>query len=129
MGLPELGRDRDRRRALLQARAQQRRRRPARRAFLLPDEVAAQPTSRQPGAVGHREVHRQVWAPTHPGRQSPSRKNGRRREQRDSDREPGGEQGPEGDAEGVMMAGPTASSERFSIAHVTPYPWEAQENE
>jgi predicted metal-dependent phosphoesterase TrpH len=26
-----------------------------------------------------------------------------------------------------MMAGPTAS--RFSIAHVTPYPWEAQENE
>jgi predicted metal-dependent phosphoesterase TrpH len=28
-----------------------------------------------------------------------------------------------------MMAGPTASSERFSIAHVTPYPWEARENE
>ena len=28
-----------------------------------------------------------------------------------------------------MMAGPMASSERFSIAHVTPYPWEAQENE
>jgi predicted metal-dependent phosphoesterase TrpH len=28
-----------------------------------------------------------------------------------------------------MMAGPPASSERFSIAHVTPYPWEAQENE
>ena len=27
------------------------------------------------------------------------------------------------------MAGPMASSERFSIAHVTPYPWEAQENE
>jgi predicted metal-dependent phosphoesterase TrpH len=29
----------------------------------------------------------------------------------------------------MMMAGPMASSERFSIAHVTPYPWEAQENE
>jgi predicted metal-dependent phosphoesterase TrpH len=28
-----------------------------------------------------------------------------------------------------MMAGPEASSGRFSIAHVTPYPWEAQENE
>jgi predicted metal-dependent phosphoesterase TrpH len=27
------------------------------------------------------------------------------------------------------MAGPMASSERFSIAHVTPYPWEAQEHE
>jgi predicted metal-dependent phosphoesterase TrpH len=27
------------------------------------------------------------------------------------------------------MRGPMASSERFSIAHVTPYPWEAQENE
>jgi predicted metal-dependent phosphoesterase TrpH len=27
------------------------------------------------------------------------------------------------------MAGPEASSGRFSIAHVTPYPWEAQENE
>ena len=27
------------------------------------------------------------------------------------------------------MAAPEASSGRFSIAHVTPYPWEAQENE
>ncbi|HEY3866041.1 MAG TPA: PHP domain-containing protein [Solirubrobacteraceae bacterium] len=27
------------------------------------------------------------------------------------------------------MAGQMASSERFSIAHVTPYPWEARENE
>jgi predicted metal-dependent phosphoesterase TrpH len=27
------------------------------------------------------------------------------------------------------MEAPMASSERFSIAHVTPYPWEAQENE
>ncbi len=27
------------------------------------------------------------------------------------------------------MAGPLASSERFSIAHVTPYPWEERENE
>ncbi len=43
VGLAELGRDRDRRRALLQARAQQRHRRPARRPLLLPDEVAPQP--------------------------------------------------------------------------------------
>ena len=49
---------RDRRRALLQARAQPRRRRPARRALLLPDEVPAQPAARRPGARGHREVHR-----------------------------------------------------------------------
>ena len=27
------------------------------------------------------------------------------------------------------MAGPMASSERFSIAHVTPYPWEETEHE
>ena len=32
-------------------------------------------------------------------------------------------------SEGAMMAGSMAASERFSIAHVTPYPWEAQENE
>ena len=58
VGLAELGRHRDRRRALLQARAQPRRRRPARRAVLVPDEVAAQPAPRRPGAPGHREVHR-----------------------------------------------------------------------
>ena len=60
VGLPELGRDRDRRRALLQARAQPRRRRPARRALLVPDEVAPQPAPRQPGPLGYREVHREV---------------------------------------------------------------------
>ena len=43
VGLAQLGRDRDRRGALLQARAQPRHRRAARRAQLLPDEVAAQP--------------------------------------------------------------------------------------
>ena len=48
---PELGRHRDRRRALLQARAQPRRRRAARRAVLLPDEVAPQPAPRRPGAA------------------------------------------------------------------------------
>ena len=51
---------RHRRRALLQAGAEQRRRRPARRPQLVPDEVAAQPAARPPGAPGHREVHRQV---------------------------------------------------------------------
>ena len=43
VGLAQLGRHRDRRRALLQAGAQPRRRRPARRAVVLPDEVAPQP--------------------------------------------------------------------------------------
>ncbi len=62
LGLAELGRDRDRRGALLQARAQPRRRRPARRPVLLPDEVAAQPAPRRAGAPGHRDVHRQVRA-------------------------------------------------------------------
>ena len=60
VGLAELGGHRDRRGALLQAGAQPRRRRAARRAVLLPDEVAAQPAPRRPGARGHREVHRQV---------------------------------------------------------------------
>ena len=62
VGLAQLRRHRHRRRALLQARAQQRRRRPARRAQLLPDEVAAQPAPRRPGAPGHREVHRALRA-------------------------------------------------------------------
>ena len=50
VGLAELGRHRDRRRALLQARAQPRHRRPARRPLLLPDEVAPQPAPRRAGA-------------------------------------------------------------------------------
>ncbi len=60
LGLAELGRHRHRRRALLQARAQPRRRRPARRPQLVPDEVAAQPAPRRRGARGDREVHRQA---------------------------------------------------------------------
>ena len=51
VGLAELGGHRDRRGALLQARAQPRRRRPARRPVLLPDEVAAQPAARRAGAA------------------------------------------------------------------------------
>ncbi len=45
---------------LREARAQQRRRRPARRPVVLPDEVAAQPGARRHRARQHREVHRQV---------------------------------------------------------------------
>ena len=45
---PELRRHRDRRRALLQARAEQRHRRPARRSVVVPDEVAAEPAPRRP---------------------------------------------------------------------------------
>ena len=60
VGLAELGRHRDRRRALLQAGAQQWPRRPAGRALLLPDEVAAQPAPGRHRTRGHGEVHRQV---------------------------------------------------------------------
>ena len=62
MGLAELGRDRDRRDPLLQARSQQRSLRPARRSELLPDEVADAPAAGRRGARAHREVHRQVRA-------------------------------------------------------------------
>ena len=73
VGLAELGGHRDRRRALLQARAQPRHRRPARRAVLLPDEVAAQPAPRRPGAPRHREVHR-ARTPDSPGTRPKGRK-------------------------------------------------------
>ena len=71
VGLAELGRHRHRRRALLQARAQPRPRRPARRPELLPHEVAAQPAARRPGARGDREVHRRRTAQgaAHDGRE------------------------------------------------------------
>src|SRR5438477_456434 len=62
VGLAELRGHRDRRGALLQARAQQRARRSARRAFVLSDEVASEPAPRRSGTRGHREVHRQVLA-------------------------------------------------------------------
>ena len=58
LGLAELGGHRHRRRALLQARAQPRHRRPARRPELLPHEVPAEPAPGRPGARGHRGVHR-----------------------------------------------------------------------
>ena len=60
LGLAELGRHRHRRRALLQARAQPRHRRPARRPELLPHEVAAQPAPGRRGARGDRGVHRRA---------------------------------------------------------------------
>ena len=50
VGLAQLRRDRDRRRALLQAGARQRRLRPARRPELVPDEVADEPAPRRRGA-------------------------------------------------------------------------------
>ena len=80
VGLAELGRHRDRRGALLQAGAQPRRRRPARRAVVLPDEVAAQPAPRRAGARGDGEVHRQVRGRRDPRgareRQAPARGKG-----------------------------------------------------
>ena len=60
VGLAQLGRDRDRRRALLQARPQQRPLGPARRSELVPDEVADAPASGRRGSRADREVHRQV---------------------------------------------------------------------
>ena len=82
LGLAELGRHRHRRRALLQAGAQPRRRRPARRPELLPHEVAAQPAPRRRGARGDREVHRQVRAASRDAAQGPRRAEARRREGR-----------------------------------------------
>jgi myo-inositol-1-phosphate synthase len=54
----KLGRHRHRRGAAREARAQQRRRRLARRPELLPDEVAARADRRRRGARAHRAVHR-----------------------------------------------------------------------
>ena len=60
LGLAELGRDRDRRGAAREARAEQRHRRLARRAELVPDEVAAEADPGRRGARADREVHRAV---------------------------------------------------------------------
>ena len=62
VGLAQLGGHRDRRGALLQAGAQQRPGRPARRSELLPHEVPDAPAPGRRGAGAHREVHRQVRA-------------------------------------------------------------------
>jgi myo-inositol-1-phosphate synthase len=66
VGLAQLRRHRDRRGALLQARAQPRRQWTARRTVLLPDEVAPQPAPGRAGAHGHGGVHRQVRRLAHP---------------------------------------------------------------
>ena len=58
VGLAELGRHRDRRGAALEARAEQRDRGLARRAELVPDEVAAQADPGRRRARAHRAVHR-----------------------------------------------------------------------
>ena len=115
VGLAELRRDRDRRRALLQAGARQRDLRPARRPQLLPDEVADEPATRRRGARSDREVHRQVRAP------------GDRPEAREA-REVEGPlelktQGPrQRPHQGNRL--PAVPSERLAIAQVTPFAWE-----
>ena len=81
VGLPELGRHRHRRRALLQARAQPRRRRPARRPELVPHEVAVHAAPGPPGPRGDRGVHRAPRAHPQGGRGRPRRRRqGGRRE-------------------------------------------------
>ena len=65
---------------LRQARAQQRHRRPARRALQLPDEVAAYASARRRGARAHRGVHRRLRARAlHPRRGEAVRRRGRPR--------------------------------------------------
>ena len=71
LGLPQLGRHRHRRRALLQAGAQPRHRRPAGRAELLPHEVTAHAAPGRPGARGDRGLHRTVRALGHGGEDRP----------------------------------------------------------
>ncbi len=137
VGLAELRRHRDRRRALLQARAQPRRRRPARRALLLPDEVAAQPAPRRPGA---RRTPRSS-SPSYAGRpgarasgraRAGARAKARERRPRSPPRRraANGRPGRSGEvARARRLAGAIiveAMSASFSIAHVTPYPWEAE---
>ena len=78
VGLAQLGRHRDRRRALLQARAQPRPRRAAGRAVLLSDEVAPQPAPGRAGAHGHRGLHRQIRRTArHTGRDAGTQASGR----------------------------------------------------
>ena len=143
VGLAELGGHRDRRRALLQARAQPRRRRPARRTVLLPDEVAAQPAPRRPGA----RATRRSSSPSTRGSRARARK-ARARPPGAGDRKPSRRSSRPGQA--GRRAAPSRRSARecaaavaahvaanlvtsmpatFSIAHVTPYPWEAEDNE
>ena len=129
---PELGGHRDRRRALLQARAQPRRRRPARRALLLPDEVAPQPAPRRPGARGHREVHRQVRRTGRDAAKPGVRARRPARERRAGAKARAARRPPRNSATAELAAGEIMADRwpsSFSIAHVTPYPWEAQENE
>ena len=77
LGLAELGGHRHRRGALLQAGAQPRRRRPARRAQLLPHEVAAHPAARRRGARGRpRSSSRRT--PGEPGTEAQVRRRRRR---------------------------------------------------
>ena len=73
LGLAQLGRDRDRRGADHQAGAQPRRRRRARRPLQLPDEVAAHPAARRPGAGADRGVHRRAREGQSPRGGAPSR--------------------------------------------------------
>ena len=66
LGLAELGRHRHRRRPAREARAEQRRRRLARRAELVPDEVAAEADPGRRRARADREVHRAATAAARP---------------------------------------------------------------
>ena len=83
LGLPELGRHRHRRRALLQAGHEPRHRRPDRRPELLPHEVAVHAAARRPGPRGDRGVHRQAREDARRGREGPrGGREDRRREAR-----------------------------------------------
>ena len=78
VGLAELGRHRHRRRALLQAGAEQRHRRPARGAQLVPDEVAPGAGARLGRARQHRGVHQGVRRRAQAARQGQGQGEGRK---------------------------------------------------
>ena len=118
VGLAELGGGRDRRGALLQTRAQPWSRRTAGRSLRVPDEVAPQTTSGRGRESRHGAVHRPLRTPpgnraacTGKARAGP--RPGRGKEERVA--ESGGHE--------RMVAGPVEKP--FSIAQVSPYPWEA----
>ena len=117
LGLPELGRHRHRRRPLLQAGHEPRRRRPARRPELLPHEVADEP------APGRRRRARRPRSssPQHARAEKVARAAREKAAKAEARRRRSSRRGPAGRSARLSCA---MVSDRFAIAQVTPHPWE-----
>ena len=125
LGLAELGRHRHRRRALLQAGHEPRHRRPDRRPELLPHEVALHAAARTTRPArrprsSSPSTRRRARRPRRPARR-PSET----RRRRSPPRSPTSDAlAPAARIAGRRCFTLAAVPERFSIAQVTPYPWE-----